>query len=172
VQLKELLVVSDGCDQLDNEVGKPKVGDFVQIHVKGWYIKEKAGGTKKEKKIEFDDTLHRGTKVMFRIEKEYFGPIMGTTQSGKDLGVVVPGLAKAVKDMSLGEEARFIITPEEGYGSNSHQGYCGTVPPNATLVLDVTLMEVARDKVWHARKQPPDTSCMCWKFLYCVTRAY
>lgn len=66
------------------------------------------------------------------------------TSKGKDpavfdigKGEVIKGWEAAIPTMRQGEEARFTIAPEMAYGS---QGLEPKIPPNATLIFDVTLV--------------------------------
>ena len=54
-------------------------------------------------------------------------------------GQVIPGWDEGISLLSVGDKARFVIPSELGYGS---AGAGGVIPPNATLVFDVELMEV------------------------------
>jgi len=55
------------------------------------------------------------------------------------IGQVIPGWDEGISLLEVGDKARFVIPPELGYGS---AGAGGVIPPNATLVFDVELMEV------------------------------
>lgn len=41
--------------------------------------------------------------------------------------------------MSLGERAKLICSPDFAYGSRGHPG---VIPPNATLIFDVELLDI------------------------------
>ncbi|MGB5460122.1 MAG: peptidylprolyl isomerase [Eudoraea sp.] len=55
------------------------------------------------------------------------------------IGQVIPGWDEGISLLKVGDKARFVIPSELGYGS---AGAGGVIPPNATLVFDVELMEV------------------------------
>lgn len=55
------------------------------------------------------------------------------------IGQVIPGWDEGISLLKVGDKARFVIPPELGYGS---AGAGGVIPPNATLIFDVELMEV------------------------------
>jgi FKBP-type peptidyl-prolyl cis-trans isomerase len=149
---QETLVESDGNDQLNNHVGKVLPGDVVTINIKGNYITAK-------KLIEFEDTYHSTKPVTFTV--------------GDAAADAIPrGLREGIQDMILGEQARFTIRSDYAYGEAGHKGYCGNVPPNADIVLEVALMKVGRKSVVHFRKQPKDTASLCEKLMYCLTRDY
>ena len=52
---------------------------------------------------------------------------------------MIRGWDEGVPQMSLGEKARFTISPEYGYGS---RGAAGVIPPNATLIFEVELVKI------------------------------
>ncbi|MDA1184813.1 MAG: FKBP-type peptidyl-prolyl cis-trans isomerase [Acidobacteria bacterium] len=54
-------------------------------------------------------------------------------------GRVISGWDLGVAGMKVGGQRRLIIPPDLGYGS---AGAGGTIPPNATLVFDIELLEV------------------------------
>mmetsp|Transcript_31329 Transcript_31329/g.73853 ORF Transcript_31329/g.73853 Transcript_31329/m.73853 type:complete len:118 (+) Transcript_31329:72-425(+) len=54
-------------------------------------------------------------------------------------GNVIRGLDEALPRISLGEIVRMIVSPDFGYGS---KGFHPSVPPNATLLLEVELLEI------------------------------
>ncbi|MDT7829740.1 peptidylprolyl isomerase [Pricia sp. S334] len=54
-------------------------------------------------------------------------------------GQVISGWDEGIALLKVGDKARFVIPPNLGYGSN---GAGGVIPPNATLLFDVELMDV------------------------------
>ncbi|MFC6296614.1 FKBP-type peptidyl-prolyl cis-trans isomerase [Pseudomonas sp. CCM 7893] len=94
-------------------VNYPKQGDTVTIH----YIGCLENGNK------FDSSRDRGTPFKFKI----------------DVGQVIRGWDKGIPQMSLGERSTLIITGDYAYGA---RGVAGLIPPNATLVFDVQLLQI------------------------------
>ncbi|WP_297692642.1 peptidylprolyl isomerase [uncultured Eudoraea sp.] len=54
------------------------------------------------------------------------------------IGQVIPGWDEGISLLKVGDKARFVIPSELGYGS---AGAGGVIPPNATLIFDVELMD-------------------------------
>ena len=54
-------------------------------------------------------------------------------------GNVIEGWDEGIALLQVGDKARFVIPSHLGYGS---RGAGGVIPPNATLVFDVELMDV------------------------------
>jgi peptidylprolyl isomerase len=87
------------------------------MHYTGWLYEN---GTKGQK---FDSSLDRGEPFSFAL---------GT-------GQVIKGWDEGVAGMKAGGKRTLIIPPQLGYGE---AGAGGVIPPNATLMFDVELLEV------------------------------
>ncbi|WP_299226358.1 peptidylprolyl isomerase [uncultured Psychroserpens sp.] len=94
--------------------GKPaEAGSMVSVHYKG----QLADGTV------FDSSYKRNTPLDFQV----------------GVGQVIPGWDEGICLLNVGDKARLVIPSDLGYGS---AGAGGVIPPNATLVFDVELMDV------------------------------
>lgn len=92
---------------------KPREGDVVVVHYTGWLT----DGTK------FDSSVDRGDPFEFTLGR----------------GEVIEGWDAGVATMRAGDKVRLTIPPQFAYGE---AGYPGAIPPNATLVFEVELLEV------------------------------
>lgn len=95
----------------------PKTGQTCVMHYTGWLYKD---GARAEK---FDSSVDRGQPFEFPI---------GT-------GRVIKGWDEGVASMKVGGKRTLIIPPQLGYGA---RGAGGVIPPNATLIFDVELLDV------------------------------
>jgi len=98
----------------------PDVGKTVTVHYTGWL--EKDGQPDETKK--FDSSVDRGQPFKFRI----------------GVGMVIAGWDEGVMDMKVGEKRRLFIPADLAYGS---RGAGSIIPPNAALIFDVELLDVA-----------------------------
>lgn len=71
----------------------------------------------------FDSSLQRNEPIEFPL----------------GVGHVIPGWDEGIQLLKVGEKATFIIPSDLAYGS---RGAGGVIPPNATLIFDVELMNV------------------------------
>lgn len=88
----------------------------------------------KEVSVNYVGTLTDGTK--FDSNKDHGGAPF-TFKLGA--GQVIQGWDEGVAGMKVGGKRKLTIPPEMGYGA---QGAGGVIPPNATLVFEVELLDV------------------------------
>ena len=92
-------------------------GRNVRVHYTGWLWQDGEAGAK------FDSSLDRNDPFVF--------PLGG--------GYVIRGWDEGVAGMKVGGKRRLVIPPELGYGS---QGAGGVIPPDATLLFEIELLDV------------------------------
>ncbi|WP_173644998.1 FKBP-type peptidyl-prolyl cis-trans isomerase [Geminocystis sp. NIES-3708] len=110
-----------GLKYIENIAGEgqtPQRGQKVTVHYTGYLAEE---GVKRGKK--FDSSLDRNQPFTFTI----------------GIGQVIKGWDEGVANMSVGSKSTLIIPPDLGYGA---RGAGGAIPPNATLIFDVELLEI------------------------------
>ncbi|XP_035883605.1 peptidyl-prolyl cis-trans isomerase FKBP1B isoform X1 [Phyllostomus discolor] len=71
----------------------------------------------------FDSSRDRNKPFKFRIGKQE----------------VIKGFEEGAAQMSLGQRAKLTCTPDVAYGATGHPG---VIPPNATLIFDVELLNL------------------------------
>jgi len=106
----------------DTVVGKGKEavkGRTVDVHYTGWLFE---ANSKEQRGKQFDSSVGRGP----------FSFPLGA-------GRVIKGWDEGVAGMKVGGKRTLVIPPELGYGA---RGAGGVIPPNATLVFDVELLDV------------------------------
>jgi FKBP-type peptidyl-prolyl cis-trans isomerase FkpA len=114
---------AQGLVKTDTVVGKGKEatpGATVVVHYTGW-LQDEAAKNKRGRK--FDSSVDRGQPFSFPL----------------GMGRVIKGWDEGVAGMNVGGKRTLVIPPELGYGA---RGAGGVIPPNATLVFDVELLEV------------------------------
>lgn len=109
-------VTSSGLAYVDLVIGNgnlAKSGDLVVVHYTGWLT----NGNK------FDSSVDRREPFSFNL----------------GAGRVIKGWDEGVAGMKVGGKRKLTIPPQLGYGA---RGAGGVIPPNATLVFDVELLEI------------------------------
>lgn len=107
----------------DTKPGEGKeaaAGNYVSVHYTGWLYDEAAPDHKGKK---FDSSRDRNDPFEFPL----------------GAGHVIKGWDVGVQGMKVGGQRTLVIPSEMGYGT---RGAGGVIPPNATLVFDVELLEV------------------------------
>jgi len=116
----KMTTTPSGLQYEDTKVGtgaSPQKGQTCVMHYTGWLWENGAKGKK------FDSSLDRGTPFSFPIGQ----------------GRVIKGWDEGVATMKVGGQRTLLIPPDLGYGS---RGAGGTIPPNATLIFEVELLEI------------------------------
>ena len=107
----------------DEQVGsgaEAVAGRQVTVHYSGWLYDAAKADTKG---APFDSSRTRNEPFSFRL----------------GAGQVIRGWDEGVAGMKVGGRRRLTIPPAMGYGA---RGAGGVIPPNATLVFDVELLDV------------------------------
>ncbi|MBT0653494.1 FKBP-type peptidyl-prolyl cis-trans isomerase [Geomobilimonas luticola] len=107
-----------GLAYVDMVVGSgpaPTAGKPVKVHYTGWL----------ENGVKFDSSVDRGEPFVFTI----------------GAGQVIPGWDEGVLSMKVGGKRKLIVPPQLGYGA---AGAGGVIPPDAVLIFDVELLDVAK----------------------------
>ncbi len=118
VDLDNLVEGENGLKWIVREEGTgdvPTKGQTISAHYTGYLL----DGTK------FDSSVDRGQPFQTPI----------------GVGRVIKGWDMAFTDMKVGEKRLLFIPPELGYGP---RGAGGVIPPNATLVFDVQLLDIVK----------------------------
>ena len=92
---------------------RPKAGETVLVHYTGTLT----DGTK------FDSSQDRKEPIAFPLGR----------------GTVIKGWDEGIAQLGIGDSAVLIVPPQLGYGE---KGAGGVIPPNATLVFVVTLVDI------------------------------
>jgi peptidylprolyl isomerase len=115
-----MIKTPSGLQYEDTEVGAGDAavaGKSCVMHYTGWLWE---GGKKGAK---FDSSVDRGRPFTFQL----------------GVGQVIKGWDEGVASMQCGGKRTLLIPADLGYGA---RGAGGVIPPNATLLFEVELLEV------------------------------
>ena len=104
-------------DTVNGTGDEATAGLHVNVHYTGWLYSNGVKGAK------FDSSKDRG---------DTFGFALGA-------GQVIRGWDEGVQGMRVGGTRVLVIPPELGYGA---RGAGGVIPPNATLMFEVELIDI------------------------------
>jgi len=115
--------MSNEFEKIDQLVGEGKeatAGSPIVVHYTGWLFDAEKEDNKGAK---FDSSLDRNDPFSFNL----------------GAGQVIKGWDQGFAGMKVGGKRTLIIPADMGYGA---AGAGGVIPPNATLVFDIELLEV------------------------------
>ena len=116
IDKEKTVITTSGLQYTEVAAGsglKPQSGDVVAVHYTG---------TLQDGTV-FDSSYNHGAPLRFPL----------------GAGRVIPGWDEGISMMSEGGQAILVIPPDLAYGS---QGAAGVIPPNATLIFDVELIDI------------------------------
>ena len=116
---QETVTTASGLSYIDTAEGSgdaAKAGQSAVVHYTGWLYENGKKGNK------FDSSVDRGQPFSFPL----------------GAGRVIRGWDEGVAGMKPGGKRTLIIPPDLGYGA---AGAGGVIPPNATLLFEVELIE-------------------------------
>lgn len=108
---------ASGLEYIEAEAGtgtQAEAGKTVSVHYTGKFQDGKV----------FDSSVSRGEPIRFQLGR----------------GQVIEGWDQGIALMKVGGKAQLIIPPELASGERGAGG--GVIPPNATLIFDVELVDV------------------------------
>ncbi len=114
--MSEMRITDSGLkyeDLVEGNGDAARPGQAAKVHYTGWLT----NGNK------FDSSKDRGTPFSFRL----------------GAGEVIRGWDEGVTGMKVGGTRKLTIPPNLGYGA---RGAGGVIPPNATLIFEVELLEL------------------------------
>ena len=114
-----MITTPSGLSYEDTRAGSgasPTSGQTCVMHYTGWLWEKGSKGAK------FDSSHDRGRPFSFRLGQ----------------GQVIRGWDEGVASMKVGGQRTLLIPPDLGYGA---RGAGGVIPPNATLLFEVELLE-------------------------------
>jgi FKBP-type peptidyl-prolyl cis-trans isomerase FkpA len=112
------VTTSSGLKYVDQRIGEgeqAKAGDIVAVHYTGWL----ANGAK------FDSSRDSGEPLVFKLGE----------------GQVIKGWDEGIAGIKVGGKRKLTIPPALAYGS---LGMGGVIPPGATLIFEVELLNVKK----------------------------
>ena len=116
VDVEHSQITASGLRIIDLEQGngaEATAGQTVVVHYRGTL----------EDGTQFDASYDRGTPFSFPLGR----------------GRVIKGWDEGVQGMKVGGKRKLVIPPDLGYGS---RGAGGVIPPNATLIFEVELLDI------------------------------
>ncbi len=100
-------------DTVEGSGAEATAGQTVSVHYTGWL----------ENGSKFDSSKDRNDPFNFRL----------------GAGQVIRGWDEGVQGMKVGGTRKLTIPPQLGYGA---RGAGGVIPPNATLIFEVELLDI------------------------------